>query len=739
MSTTEQRDTDLDVDAMQPVSKGGPAARAPNGAAGAPAMTPGVAAGKGPGASAARRPAVRTRTPSAAGGGRRAAPASSNWILMAAFFVALAWSAGAAAYVLGFYGISTVTGGGPERLLGFAFIVIGPALILITLGVVTSEFLRLASFAQSIDIATRRLAAPVDHAQGDARRLADVIAHEVDRVSRSAESALNQLGAMEEVLRHHAEGVNGASVNAREEVDKLIADLRQQREDLGDTTKGLHSEAQKIAETFDQQAEMVSAASDLAAAHADESRQMLERGAERLQTTAARAQQYGEKAAFAISEQMRDMEALVSALDERASRLENLAKTQEENLRVVQSTAHDLNMAGEAGAESMKTAVDTALDQARRLSDMIEQEMRAISSKSAEDIERVRAAADTARLGAENAGRALEANAAAVLERVEQLNDASMHVSHQMDEALQARIRSIENVVATLEHRLESLPSGRDFPHHEPDRRPPMRDHDAPRHEHHHDMPRDIPLGSDMPLGHDMGRGPDDFGGLPARRAPRGDRYEDEPGWEPRGRDGLSDGISALRDELGRDSYGDGYGDRYGDDGHGARGHTDAGPWRDEGYGRESAPAEPPRDGGGEQGWRWKDLLRNIDDQPANGRASDGGAGEAVLVALRRAGIDPVRALDADMTARIARARRRAGVGEARALVLDSAMTEVRRTAAALAADPTLRGRAEGFLDDHARMVRRAVDHNDVAGLSALLDTDPGRAYLLIDAALADV
>lgn len=706
---------------------------------------------------------MRARPAPSSGAARRDTPPAAHWLLMASFIVALAWSGGAAAYVLGFYGVSTVTGGGPERVLGFAFIVLGPALILVTLGVVTSEFLRLASVAQSIDAATRRLAAPVDHAQGDARRLADIIAQEVERVSRSAEGALSQLGAMEEVLRHHAESVNAASGGARDEVDKLIEDLRAQRETLGGMTKSLGDEAQRISQSIDRQAEMVSAAADLAAAHAEEGREMLERGAERLQSSASEAQQSGEKAAFAISEQMRDMEALVSALDERAARLENLAKSQQDNLRIAQSTAHELNLAAEAGVTAMQAAVDSAVDQARRLSDMTEQEMRAISSKSAEDIERVRAAADAARLSAENSGRALEASSVRLMERIEQLNDATVHMADNIEETVQARLQSLTAVERRLESEYGDRGFGRSERYDADARAPARREPRGRRYSDDYDArerSRPAPRDPDPFVSRDLG--PRDLGArdlgardLGARDVeddpitrpgmdPHHDRRAGRDEFEPRG--GRSDYDNAP-DLNGRGGYDDGYNDD--SDGYGGFPHPDAdprGPARRSDNLPTASTLRPMSDAeGDEAGWRWRDLLRSIDDgappTPARTGGGGGGAGaaDAVVSALRRAGVDPARALDPDMTARIARARRRAGAGEARALVLDGAMSDVRRTASALSADPTLRGRAEGFLDEHARLVRRAVDQNDVAGLSALLDTDPGRAYLLIDAALADV
>ncbi len=715
-------------------------------------------------------------------------------VLIASGLLALFWAGGAWAFLFGHYGGEAIMQGGPERFWGVMFVAFGPAMILLGVGYMLREMMKFAVTARDIESAAQRLAAPVDLAKGDARRLSDAITAEIDRVGESADGALTRLGAMEEVLRHHAEAVQRASNEARGQVDKMIDDLRAERDSVAGMATQMAEEAKKVTDTIDRQAEMVSAAADLAASHAKESRDFLEKSAERLAAAGGSAQQSGEKAAFAISEQMRDMDALISALDERATRLENVANSQKDNLKLAQKTAHELSLAAEAGSGSMKSSVDSAIEQARRLGEMVAQEMKSLAKKSADDVDKVRAAADAARVAAQDAGRTLENTAATVVSHAEKMNSASTF-SRKAEETFQARLRTMETMMANLDERLSQAPSRLaaaapparravrdefgeldDFEPDLPPVREPRRDRSAslddfaapgPRggqgaragRRGHREAPDeqaqraaefealetarraestasfDDPFDDELPVerGRRRSRAADapDFDDLDRRpngRSGRERRREPEPDLEPPMRP-PSNGRRGREASRGFDE-----GDRL--DGP-ADFDQGAPPMRGPDRPIDDAPGVRVGGGGGQAGggWRWKDLLRDTDEKPAFSR----GDADAVVSGLRRAGIDPGSALDPDMTARIARARRRAGSGEARALVIDGAVDDVRRTASALASDPGLRARAEAFLDDHARLVRRAVDQNDAQGLGALLDTEAGRAYLLIDAALSDV
>ncbi len=618
----------------------------------------------------------------------------SGVTLIAGIALGLFWSAGVAAFLLGYHGrgLGAMTPGG---LAGVAFIAIAPAIIFAAAGWVAREMLQFSRTARLLDYSARRLAAPVANAKADARSVADAIAEQVERLNRDSEGALARLAAMEEVLRHHAESVQAASVEARTQVDALIEDLRRERAALGDLADHLRTEASKIADTIDRQTEIVSTATRVAANQAEEGRTILDKSASSMTDAAGAAQRAAEKAALAIDEQLRDMQALVAALEDRGGRLEDIARIHSENVKIVQQTTHELNLAADAGADSMKAASEAAMEQARRVGEIIEKETARAVERGMEEIERLRRAAQAAREAAESAGLALEANADAVIERVHAANAAMIEAESSVRPPA-PRVRPEPSLPPERRAALED--DWRDERAYRSRRAPePERLSERPIErmaERMAERPADFDDGPPPPR--DMGRRPSRYGGSPPSR-----------GYDPGGHD---DGPPANGRRGARPRVVDDL-DDYPPPASGGRGHEE--------------------EDSGE--WRWRDLLKNIDENPSGMLA-----GEAVVSGLRRAGVDPARALDPDMTARVARARRRSGSGEARALVLDGALNDVRRTSAALAADPTLRGRAEEFVGEHARLVRRAIDENDAALLSSLLDSDMGRAYLLLDAALTD-
>ncbi len=680
-------------------------------------------------------------------------PRAGHWVFSAGLVTALLWAGGATAFLFGYHGPGNMANMSAAELGALGFVVSGPALLLLVVGGAARELVRFAATARQIEASARRLSAPVETAERETRALADAVAEQIERLNHSAEGSLARLGAMEEVLRHHSAAVNAASGDARREVDGLIEDLRKERSAIQSLASGLNDEARKIGASIDKQTEMVTAAIEKADTQTRAGREMLEASAERLAAASTAAHDSGERAAFSIGEQMRDMEALVGTLDERANRLEAVARSHQENLKVAQNTAHELSLAADAGAGAMRSSVDTALEQARRLAEVIAEETRAAADQGAQEIERVRRAAQAAKETAERASHTLEENASSVLERLERVNEANVAAAARSDEALESRIRSVERVVAEVDSRLSELPRRAEtkaqevreafetslrelderFERERP--RPPRREEREPQREprgrgrdggrRRREVERDDDFDQLGPLREDRGRGRDE------RRAPPPER-DRAPRRERGGRPEEGDDEFMRRLSSGEDLFSGRAKRSDRRDRGGIESFGDTAPRRERDWPEPRGEERGGRDE--EDGWRWKDVLDGIEETP---RAA--AAAEAIVAGLRRSGVDPALALDPDTVARVGRVRRRAGAGEARALVIDSALADVRRTAAALASDAQLRDQAEDFLDDHARKVRRAIDENDAATLSGLLDTDLGRAYLLIDAALSDI
>ncbi|MDQ0462328.1 hypothetical protein QO010_000076 [Caulobacter ginsengisoli] len=149
---------------------------------------------------------------------------------------------------------------------------------------------------------------------------------------------------------------------------------------------------------------------------------------------------------------------------------------------------------------------------------------------------------------------------------------------------------------------------------------------------------------------------------------------------------------------------------------------------------RDAAPAAGPATIG--DAWSWKDLLQTIDDTPDDAE----GLAERLVAEIEAMGIDPIALLPKPKIDEIAAAvQTRDGRG-AREVVKRLAPAAIRRLVRRLFSDAALRGQAERYLRRFTGMLDEAAER-DRGGLlvAALLSSDGGRAYLLLDAAAGDL
>jgi hypothetical protein len=159
--------------------------------------------------------------------------------------------------------------------------------------------------------------------------------------------------------------------------------------------------------------------------------------------------------------------------------------------------------------------------------------------------------------------------------------------------------------------------------------------------------------------------------------------------------------------------------------------------------------------GADEPGWTWKELLTTLDSEGEPG--AEGGApestaprdaspaaqpvdearlGEALYQEIETMGIDPLALLTRGRIEEIAAAVQTGDAGGAREVVRTLAPAAIRRLARRMLADAVFRGRVQALNGRYGELIAAAA-RRDPQGFqaAALLSTNPGRAYLLLDAA----
>ncbi|WP_421738180.1 polar localization protein TipN [Caulobacter sp.] len=152
--------------------------------------------------------------------------------------------------------------------------------------------------------------------------------------------------------------------------------------------------------------------------------------------------------------------------------------------------------------------------------------------------------------------------------------------------------------------------------------------------------------------------------------------------------------------------------------------------------GRVASPSPEGVDGPGSAGWSWRSLLSGIE----NSSPGDAALGEKLAAEISAMGIDPHALLPRGRIDEIAAAIQTRDASGAREVVKRLAPAAIRRLVRRLFSDAALRANTERFLKRYAGMIEEAGGQDREGFLvAALLSSDAGRAYLLLDAATGDL
>ena len=134
--------------------------------------------------------------------------------------------------------------------------------------------------------------------------------------------------------------------------------------------------------------------------------------------------------------------------------------------------------------------------------------------------------------------------------------------------------------------------------------------------------------------------------------------------------------------------------------------------------------------------WTWKDLLTSMDDGPTDTDA----LADQMIREIETLGVDTAALLPPARVADIAAAMTGGDASAARDVVRRLAPAAIRRLSRRVLTDRVLREQVERYIERYQTLLREAAAEGQPArGAMALLGSDAGRAYLLLDAAVGDL
>ena len=154
--------------------------------------------------------------------------------------------------------------------------------------------------------------------------------------------------------------------------------------------------------------------------------------------------------------------------------------------------------------------------------------------------------------------------------------------------------------------------------------------------------------------------------------------------------------------------------------------------------GREAPPASTTSSSGagGSDSWTWKELLSSMDEGMGEGMGDDKSLADALLVEIGTMGIDAGALLPRMRIDQIGAAIQAGEPAAGREIVRRLAPAAVRRLARRMMSDRGFRAQVARYTHRYEAMVAETRGEGQGFVVVALLSSDQGRAYLLLDAAI---
>jgi hypothetical protein len=271
-------------------------------------------------------------------------------------------------------------------------------------GLAARDSARARAEARRLADAADRLLNPERSAEDAARQLALTVRGEINTLDRALEQTLARLQEVEGQIARQAHAVGEMSGQAKAGANQMIAGMEREREELLRISRDLTQQAQTIGGSISRHTQAISEAARQAEAEVRAADQALDH----------RLTSFGAAAAL-ISDRTQGLSTAAQASADSALRLETalsnaldvLAKAT--NLTdAARQSAEAASLAANSTAGAIRDTTVRAIDDAKRAADLIRGEAVNVEREAAVALERLREAAEAARVAAMGARSAVE-------------------------------------------------------------------------------------------------------------------------------------------------------------------------------------------------------------------------------------------------------------------------------------------------------------------------------------------
>lgn len=284
-----------------------------------------------------------------------------------------------------------------------------PALMAVFSGLAARDSARARAEARRLADAADRLMNPERSAESAARQLAETVRGEINQLDQALLQTLKRLQDVEGQISRQAKAVDDMTDQAKAGANQMIVGMEREREELMRISRDLTSQAQNIGDSIGKHTSSISEAARVAEAEVRAADQALDH----------RLTSFGAAAAL-ISDRTNGLSSAAQASADSALRLEHALSNALDVLAKATSLTDAARQSAEAAthaanstAGAVRDTTHRAIDDAKRAAELIRGEAVNVEREAAIALERLRDAANAARVAARGARDAVADDEAA--------------------------------------------------------------------------------------------------------------------------------------------------------------------------------------------------------------------------------------------------------------------------------------------------------------------------------------
>lgn len=315
------------------------------------------------------------------------------------FVVAGLWVLGSLAGAVVLIGPTQISSLTIPEFGAVAAVTVLPALMAVLSGIAVRDSARARAEAKRLADAADRLMNPERSAESAARQLAESVRGEINQLDQALLQTLKRLQDVEGQISRQAKAVDDMADQAKAGANQMIVGMEREREELMRISRDLTGQAQAIGDSIGKHTSSISEAARVAEAEVRAADQALDH----------RLTSFGAAAAL-ISDRTNGLSSAAQASADSALRLEQALSNALDVLAKATSLTDAARQSAEAAtyaanstAGAVRDTTHRAIDDAKRAAELIRGEAVNVEREAAIALERLRDAANAARVAARGA------------------------------------------------------------------------------------------------------------------------------------------------------------------------------------------------------------------------------------------------------------------------------------------------------------------------------------------------